>query len=109
MKKGRMRDRITVEREGAPVDDGYTTVPGGWAQWCKASAAVFYGNGSEQRQAAQEGASQSASFEVSATSKTRAISVKDRIQFDGALWDITGNHEIERGAGRRITAVRKAA
>lgn len=109
MKKGRMRSRITVERKGAPVDDGYTTIPGGWIVWCKAYAAVFYGSGNEQRQAAQEQASQAASFEVAATTKTRTISVADRISFDGALWDITGNHEIERGAGRRITAVRKAA
>lgn len=109
MSSGARKDRITIERMGDPIDDGYTTTPGAWAEWCKAYAQVFYGTGTEQRQAAQESASQAASFEVPANSKTRAVSVTDRIIFDNAEWDVTGAHEIDRGAGRRITAIRKAA
>lgn len=99
---------ITIERAGPDIDDGYTTVPGAWEEWCREWAAIYYGTGTEQRQAAQESASQAASFEVPANSKTRAVSVTDRIVWDGGEWDITANIEIDRGAGRRITAVRKA-
>lgn len=106
---GRRDKKIVIERAGPPVDDGYTTLPGAWAQWWSGRADIFYGTGTEQRQAAQEGASQTASFDVLANSKTRAVSVTDRIMFDGATWDITANIEIDRGAGRRITAVRAAA
>ncbi|MGW8202982.1 head-tail adaptor protein [Sphingomonas bisphenolicum] len=105
---GRRDKKIVIERAGAPVDNGLTTVPGPWAPLCSPHADVFYGAGTEQRQAAQEGGSQVASFEVLSNSKTRSVSVTDRIQFDGGTWDITANIEIERGAGRRITAVRKA-
>jgi len=109
VKKGKLNRRIKIDRMGPPVDDGYTTEPGGWTELCQAWAAVYYGSGSEQRQAAQESASQAASFEVQSNPKTRAVSVTDRIIFDGGEWDITANIEIDRGAGRRITAVRKAA
>lgn len=108
MKKGRLNKRLRIERTGEPIDDGYNTVPGEWALLCNAWCDVFYGTGTEQRQAAQEGASQSASFEVLSNVKTRTVSVADRIVFDGANWDISANIEIERGAGRRITAVRAA-
>lgn len=108
MKKGRLKHRIQFERASPPVDDGYTSVTGDWVLLTMAWSDVFYGTGTEQRQAAQEGASQAASFEVLANSKTRTVSVTDRIKFDGGAWNITANIEIERGAGRRITAVRAA-
>lgn len=99
---------ITIQRAGPDIDDGYTTIPGEYAEWCKAWAAIYYGTGSEQRQAAQESAHQAASFEVLANSKTRAVSVTDRIVFDGE-WDIISVIPIDRNSGIRITAVRKAA
>ncbi|MFZ2995947.1 head-tail adaptor protein [Sphingobium sp.] len=109
IESGRRNKKIVIERAGAPVDDGYTKVPGPWTALCAPHADVFYGSGTEQRQAAQEGASQTASFDVLANSNTRSVSVADRISFDGGYWDITSNVEIERGAGRRITGVRRAA
>lgn len=91
------------------VEDGYGGEQETWAPFAPEYAAVYYGSGSEQREAAQQGGSQAASFEVLSNSKTRAISVTDhRIAFDGGIWNITGVHDLDNG-GRRITAIRAAA
>ncbi len=101
--------RIIIERAGTPTDDGYTTTPGEWAEWCQEYAAIYYGTGTEQRQAAQEQAAQSASFEVLSNDKTRAVSVGDRIVYAGGNWDITAHNDLGLNDGVRITAVRAAA
>ena len=89
MSAGRRRDKIVFQRAGL-TDDGYTeredwdnpvTVATEWA-------AVFYGSGAERRQAAMEQGSQTATFEVPSNNATRSMSVKDRIVFNGASWDI---------------------
>lgn len=100
--------KIEIQRAGPPVDDGYTTTPGDWALWCQEYAAVYFGTGTEQRQAAQEQAAQAASFEVLSNAKTRAVSVGDRVVFDGGTWDITAHNDLGLNEGVRITAVRAA-
>ena len=108
--------KIAIQRPGPPADDGYTTIPGAWATWCMEYAAIYYGTGTEQRQAAQEQASQSASFEVLSNAKTRAVSVGDRVCYpvtdpDPAkwpAWDITAHNDLGFHDGVRITAVRAA-
>lgn len=105
MKQGPLNRRIAVERQSAPVDDGYTTQPGAWAPYCSAWANVVFGKGEERRQAAQEEASLTATFRVRANAKTDAIATTDRIQFDGAAWNISSNVPYKR-EGRDITAIR---
>lgn len=100
--------KIEIQRAGPPVDDGYTTTPGDWSLWCQEFAAIYYGTGTEQRQAAQEQASQSATFEVLSNAKTRAVSVGDRVVFDGGTWDITAHNDLGFHDGVRITTVRAA-
>lgn len=100
--------RIVIQRAGTPVDDGYTTTPGEWAEWCQEYAAIYYGNGTEQRQAAQEQAAQTATFEVLSNDKTRAVSVGDRVVYGGGNWDITAHNGLGLNDGVRITAVRAA-
>jgi hypothetical protein len=51
---------------------------------------VFYGRGSERRQAAQEQASQVATFQVPSNTSTRSLIPKDRIVHASSNWDITG-------------------
>ena len=102
---GARENRITIERFTS-TRNAYNEVIESWAPYCKAYAAIYYGTGAEQRQAAQEGASLPASFEVLANSKTREISVTDRISFNG-LWDIRSVAPMGRD-GIRISAVRAA-
>ncbi|SCW77579.1 head-tail adaptor [Sphingobium faniae] len=107
LRSGRRDRRIIIERATItrnPYNEPFET----WGEYCREYAAVFYGNGTEQREAAQTQASQVASFEVLANSKTRAISVTDRISFGGGLWDIRSVAPIGRD-GVKINAVRAAA
>jgi head-tail adaptor len=113
----RRKHKIIVQRLGAPTDDGHNTTPGAWANYATEMAAVYYGSGREQREAAQESASQTASFEVLSNSKTRALSVTDRICFpvtdpdpeNWPSWDIQAVNEIGLNKGVAIVATRAAS
>ncbi|MEV4934602.1 phage head closure protein [Sphingobium sp. LSP13-1-1.1] len=103
---GRRNKRITIEAR-ATADDGYGGSIETWTPFSRPWVSVYYGSGSEQRAAAQEGGSQAASFEMLSNSKTRAISViEHRIQFDGGIWDITAKQELGANEGIRVTAIR---
>lgn len=106
MKSGTRNHLIIVER-ATITRNPYNEQVETWGEYCRAYAAVFYGNGTEQREAAQTQASQVASFEVLANSKTRTISVTDRISFNG-LWDIRSVAPMGRD-GIKLTAVRAAS
>lgn len=106
--------KIMLQRQGAPVDDGYNTVPGEYANYAPEYARIIYGSGREQREAAQESATQTATFEVLSNSKTRALSVTDRVCYpitdaDPAkwpAWDIQAVSDLGFNEGVRITASR---
>ena len=106
---GRRNKRIIIERCTETGRDAYNAPIYEWTQWCSASAAVYYGTGSEQREAAQTRASQTASFEVLSNSKTRALLATDRINFDGGLWDIRSIVPLGFNEGVRMSAVRAVA
>lgn len=106
MKAGQRNRRIKFERF-TESRNALNEVVHNWTPHCEEYAAVYLGSGSEQRAAAQTGGSQTASFEVLSNSKTRAVTVMDRILFDGGIWDITANHGLGLNEGRRITAVRE--
>lgn len=99
---------ITVERFTS-TRNAYNEVVETWAPYCQEYAAVYFGRGSEQREAAQTTASQAASFEILSNSKTRAISVTDRISFSGSLWDIKSVAPIGLNQGVKLNAVRVAS
>lgn len=106
---GRRNKRIRIEARTVAEDD-YGGEAEAWAVYARPWASVYYGSGAEQREAAQQGGSQAASFEVLSNSKTRAISMIDhRIQFDGGIWNITAKQELGANEGVRITAIRAAS
>jgi len=79
-----------------------------WSTHCEEWAAISYGTGAERREASQEVAAQPGTFTVLGNEKTIALSVTDRINFDG-LWDIASNVPSRAlPGGRDITAVRRA-
>lgn len=88
--------RATIVRSPLGVEQ-----PGEWAETEKAWSKVLYGTGAERRQAAAEGASQTATFRVASTAKLRGVIEQDRILMKGAGWGITSiapigvNDEIE--------------
>lgn len=66
---------------------------------------VRFGTAQETREAAQEAASQSATFECVTSPDLRAVPVTARIEFDGAQWDIVERAPLDRKV-IRFTGVR---
>ena len=103
------RNRLIIIEFRTVAEDGYGGEIEVWAEYCRAYAAVYYGSGKEQREAAQVAGSQVASFEILSDSKSRAISVIDhRISFDGGTWNITAKQDLGLNDGVRVTAIREA-
>jgi head-tail adaptor len=116
MGAGQRLHRIAIERRTVTGQDDYGHDVVTWSTWTSEYSAIFYGSGREQREAAQESGSQSASFEVLSHTKTRAISVTDRVRYpvtdpDPAtwpVWDVQAVNELGFNKGVRITATRAA-
>ena len=89
---GRRIHSIRFQRLSANEDALGGTDTSVWSNLFDSSrpAAVYYGTGSERRQAAAESAAQIATFNVLADSETRTVTTGDRIEFNGLGWDITG-------------------
>ncbi|GLT01802.1 hypothetical protein GCM10007897_32000 [Sphingobium jiangsuense] len=105
MKAGPRNRRIKFERF-TETRDAYNEPVKVWSEHCREWAAVYFGSGSEQREAAQTQGAQAASFEVLSNSKTRAVTVMDRILFDGGVWDIRSIAPIGLNRGVKFNAVR---
>lgn len=86
MGAGRRDGNVIIER-GTPTTDDYGGEMISWATFATAWANINYGTGQERREAAQESASVSATFQVLANTETRDITTTDRINFEG-IWDI---------------------
>lgn len=80
---------IVFERRAETLDDHGNEI-GGWISLGSASARVFWGRGEERREAARLEASQTASFVVLASARTRGVLPTDRITLGGFAWDIKG-------------------
>lgn len=87
---GKRRDRITFARKTSTLDD-YGGEIESWASLGRRWAWIIYGTGQERREAAQIRASVPATFNVPRDSLTRTLRADDRIEFDGAIWNITGS------------------
>lgn len=106
MSAGRRDQLITIQRATVTTDDYGAEVPT-WATHAQEWAAIFYGRGDERRQAAMEQGSQAATFQVLANAATRTVTLKDRIEHDGAVWDIQGiSPDTPKRGSIELTATR---
>lgn len=99
------RDSLVTFQRGTPTEDEHGGQTMSWATLTTAWARVRYGTGQERREAAQERASQAATFECEWSVTLSAVLVTDRISFDGDTWDIVskaplGHKEIHFAAVR---------
>ena len=101
------RDRLIVFERGSATGDAYGGETPAWAELARAYARVRYGTGQERREAAQEAATQAATFECNWTAALAGVRVSDRVQFDGP-WDITSVAPIRLNDEIHFTAVRAA-
>lgn len=104
MDPGKRESLITFERGSATTND-YGEDVMSWNEVTQAWARVRFGTGQERREAAQERASQAATFECEFSPILAAIALTDRIAFDSDSWDIVsksplGHREIHFAAVR---------
>ena len=84
---GQRESLITIER-GTPTGDDYGGETISWATLTTAYCRIKYGTGQERREAAQERAVQSATFECDWNPTLATVVPTDRISFEGVAWDI---------------------
>lgn len=105
MKAGTLNRRITIQRQGEPYDDGYTTQPGlledyatRWASWKPSNGReVFENQGAE--------AKAGGTFWVRWDSLTKGIKETDVVLFADRTWQIVGVQEIGRHEGMELIVV----
>lgn len=110
--------RILIEHPQAAIDGrGHPTKNLEWVEAANPWANIEYGSGSEQREAAQNSGSQTASFAVLRSSETRVVGIRYRIRYplsdpDPAkwpAWEISAIAELGFNEGFAFTATRVAA
>ncbi|MBX7459551.1 head-tail adaptor protein [Qipengyuania huizhouensis] len=105
---GRRDQLVTLERATTVQDEYGDEIPS-WSTIGQEWAAIYYGRGSERRQAAMEQGAQPANFGMLANPITLGLTVKDRINHAGATWDIEGiAPDTPRRGEIEVTAVRAA-
>ena len=96
MKAGKLDRRITVLRQGAPVDDGYTVKPDEFEDFCRRSASWMAANGREVFETMGKEAKAGGTFWIRSDSVTRTITEKDAVRFENRIWQITGIQTMGR-------------
>jgi head-tail adaptor len=100
----RRTELVTFQRATLAENEYGEQVPT-WADHATRRVSVRFGTAQEKRDAAQEGGIQSASFEAVRSSELDAITLKDRISYDGSEWDIVERAPLSRKT-IRFTATR---
>ncbi len=102
------RDRlVTIERKSATLDD-YGGEIEGWAPLIKIWSSAAPVRDSERWQAGELAAHITMRFVLPWNALTSTIDPRDRIVFDGVIFDIAGVKEIGRREGVEISAAARA-
>lgn len=104
MKAGRRPHLVTIQRATITPDD-YKNEVRTWHTHATAYARISYGTGAERREAAQENANQTATFEFDWNPTLAGVTAKDRLSAFDTVWDITGTVTIGANRESHITAV----
>lgn len=99
MKAGNLDRRVTIQREGAPTDNGIEETDGVLADYATRWASWKPANGREVFENLGREAKAGGTFWLRYDSETAAIEETDKVLFDGRLWDIIGIQEIARREG----------
>lgn len=96
---------VTIERQGPPYDDGYSTVPGEWEALATVPAQVLQQSGGEYLQSAGIVAEQRVVFRVRWID---GLSVLDRVIYDDRAHEIKDVKELGRREGTELLTVAEA-
>jgi head-tail adaptor len=91
MKDPGLRDTLITIQRGTPSTDDYGGDTMSWATLTTAYARIRYGSGQERREAAQERATQSATFECDWNPTLDGTQLNDRLfvnEYPTEFWDI---------------------
>lgn len=100
---------VTVQRKTVATDD-YGGETATWHTLTTAYARIRHGTGQERREAAQEAASQAATFEFDWNPTLAAVKPADRLYVFDIVWDIAsvavidGNREVHMAAVANLEA-----
>lgn len=103
MKAG-VRDRLIVIERAAITQNDYGEEIETWATAFDEFARVFYSRGNERREAAAERSETPITFSVLTNSNSLTITARDRIRYDGLIWNIENVAPVTRG-DIEITAI----
>ena len=101
------RTELIVFQRATVTTNDYTEQISTWADYATRRARVRFGTAQEKREAAQESASQTATFECVRSAELDAVTLKDRISYLGSAWDITESAPLDRST-IRFTGIRLA-
>lgn len=96
------RTELIVFERGTEIDDDY----GSTLDWTNPieiatrRARVRFGTAQEKREAAQEGGTQTATFECVRSADLDGVTLKDRISYLGSTWDIVETAPLDRATIR---------
>lgn len=107
MPSASQRTELIVFQRASVTTNDYGEEISTWADYATRRARVRFGTAQEKREAAQESASQTATFECVRSADLNGVTLKDRISYLGSAWDITETAPLDR-ATIRFTGVRLA-
>ena len=81
MDAGELDRRITLQRQGAETDDGYTTLPGAWEDLADVWAKLMPLAGAEKVAALENAGSARRKFKVRKSTAIADLNAKDRIEY----------------------------
>lgn len=96
MDAGKLDRRVTLQREGADTDDGFSTVPGSFATLATVWAQFLPLGSAERAQAGETAAYTKARYRIRKDSTWADLNATDRL-VDGQTFNILGVTEPDRG------------
>lgn len=101
---GERSQLVRIQRAVTAADD-YGGESKTWHDLGTAWAAVRYGTGQERREAAQENASQAATFDFDYSPQTAGIRPTDRLYCFDTVWDVASAVVIRANEAVHVTAI----
>jgi len=107
MKAGKLDRRITLQRYAITYNENNEPLET-WTDFATVWASANPVSDGERIRAAEVGATISMRFQIRYSSQVDALNPKDRVRFDGRIFDISGIKELERREGLEISAAAAA-
>lgn len=107
MDAGKLDRRLTLQRYGITYNEDNEPVEG-FADLATVWASVQYASDGERVRAAEVGATITIRFQIRYSSTVASVNPKDRVVYDGKVFDISAVKELGRREGLEISAAAAA-